>query len=615
MKRHGFRKSSVGLINPTFQSKEGNGFFRRQGDRKEALIPNVANEHFFDPILQSATEEKESAEAVQKKGEDENKVNKKENTKEEIKKQEVSEEDSVQKVEEEEAVQPKTKEEEGLQKVAEEEQVSASSEEEEAVQQMSEEEAAVQSKTEEEGALQAKNDEEGIQAKEEESKVINTRQSQADSIESTLYQEKGKGMGMAPDIKQKMENSFDSDFSKVRIHTGKKAQMMCEKIQAKAFTHGFDLFFGQGQYRPDTKAGKHLLAHELTHTIQQKGKVKKAIQSKLNDGHDFHPTSRFSANEMLEDIFDNNAVLKISSSGTAVMLLQHALIGLDYRLPTFGADGSFGGETSRAVKAFQADMGLTVDGIVGRNTIRYLDRLDRGVEVAVPELPITIDTKINLNNVIAQAGAIPSTSLSPVDMGRVFPENIEVRLKLVDDGLMWHPIIIGLTGHYSVQTRLLPGMKEVTGPGGNTTEENYCAQIKDLNSMALSKVDWFMEDVVLAHERFHASKIRSALISPLVIKPLEKSITDLAFQKSSLAFSEQIAEVMLRLDKRFEEAVFEAEIAWTDQFISLIKNDHGDPKGTGPAYREGKKIAMPMINKIRKHAKANNWSSCPHGMT
>ena len=611
MKRHGFRKSSVGLMNPAFQSKEGNGFFRRQPDRKEALIPKAANDHFFDPLLQRATEENESADPVQSKEDAEDKVSMKENAEEEIKKQAISEEEPVQKAEEEEAVQSKI--EDSLQKVEEEEQVSASSEEEEAVQQMSEEEEAVQSKTEEEEPLQAKNEEEGIQAKDDGSKEIKRGQSQADSIESTLFQEKGKGMALAPDVKQKMENSFDSDFSKVRIHTGQKAQMMCKKIHAKAFTHGYDLFFGQGQYQPETKAGKHLLAHELTHTLQQKGKTKKTVQPKLNDGHDFHPTSRFSTIELLEDIYDNYAVLKIGSSGKEVMLLQHALIGLDYRLPKYGADGSFGGETSRAVKAFQADMGLTVDGIVGRHTIRYLDKLDRRVDVADPELLVTIDTKINLNNVIAQAGAIPSNTLSPVDLGRVFPENIEVRLKLLDDGVKWQPIITGLTGHYSVQTRLLPGMKEVTGPGGNTSEDNYCDQIKDLNSKALSYVDWYMEDAILAHERVHASKMREALISPIVLKPLEKSITDLAFPKSNLAFNEKVAEVMLRMDKRFEDAVFEAEIAWIEQFISVIKADHGDPKGSGPAYKEGKKIVMPMINKIRKHAKANNWSSCPHG--
>lgn len=599
MKRHGFRRSAIGLINPAFQSKEGNGFFRRQPDRKEALVSSAANDHFFDPLIQRASEENESADPVQRQEDAEDKVSMKENGEEEIKKQAVSEEEAVQKAEEEEAVQSKA--DDDLQKVEEEEQVNASSDEEE----------AVQSKTEEEEAVQAKKEEE-IQTKEDGLKETNKKQNQADSIENTLFQEKGKGMALGPDIKQKMESSFDADFSKVRIHTGQKAQMMCEKIHAKAFTHGYDLFFGQGQYQPETKAGKHLLAHELTHTLQQKGKTKKTVRLKLNDGHDFHPTSRFSTIELLEDIYDNYAVLKIGSSGKEVMLLQHALIGLDYRLPKYGADGSFGGETSRAVKAFQADMGLTVDGIVGRNTINYLDKLDRRVDVADPEAPVTIVTKINLNNVIAQAGAIPSTTLDPGDMGRVFPENIEVRLKMVENGGIWHPIITGLTGHYSVQTRLLPGMKEVTGPGGNTTEDNYCAQIKDLSSMALSYVDWFMEDAILAHERFHATKVRKALISPVVIKPLEKSIADLAFPKNSLAFNENVAEVMLRMDKRFELAVFDAELAWIDHFISLIKADHGDPKGTGPAYKEERKIIMPMIYKIRKHAKASHWSSCPH---
>lgn len=85
MKRHGFRKSSVGLMSPAFQSKESNGFFRRQSDKKEALVPNAINDHFFDPFLQRATEEKESSDPVQSKEDAEDKVSMKENAEDEIK--------------------------------------------------------------------------------------------------------------------------------------------------------------------------------------------------------------------------------------------------------------------------------------------------------------------------------------------------------------------------------------------------------------------------------------------------------------------------------------------------------------------------------------------------
>ena len=70
-----------------------------------------------------------------------------------------------------------------------------------------------------------------------------------------------------------MESRFNADFSGVRVHTDASAVQMNAQISAQAFTHGNDIYFNSGKYNPDTGSGKHLLAHELTHTIQQ-GKSK-----------------------------------------------------------------------------------------------------------------------------------------------------------------------------------------------------------------------------------------------------------------------------------------------------------------------------------------------------
>ncbi|MBK6730899.1 MAG: DUF4157 domain-containing protein [Bacteroidetes bacterium] len=66
-----------------------------------------------------------------------------------------------------------------------------------------------------------------------------------------------------------MENAFSTDFSAVKIHTDVQASEMSKGINAKAFTYGNDIYFGEGQYNVDSGEGKHLLAHELTHTLQQ----------------------------------------------------------------------------------------------------------------------------------------------------------------------------------------------------------------------------------------------------------------------------------------------------------------------------------------------------------
>ncbi len=86
---------------------------------------------------------------------------------------------------------------------------------------------------------------------------------------SGLQASKGGGQPMDSGTQSFMENSFGTDFSNVRIHSDNRAANLSDQIQAKAFTHGNDIYFNQGQYNPETKAGKHLLAHELTHTVQQ----------------------------------------------------------------------------------------------------------------------------------------------------------------------------------------------------------------------------------------------------------------------------------------------------------------------------------------------------------
>jgi hypothetical protein len=79
----------------------------------------------------------------------------------------------------------------------------------------------------------------------------------------------GKGMPLQPGIKQKMEQAFNTDLSPVRIHTGHQAAALNNAIHAKAFTYGNDIYFNEGEYKSDTQEGKKLLAHELTHVLQQ----------------------------------------------------------------------------------------------------------------------------------------------------------------------------------------------------------------------------------------------------------------------------------------------------------------------------------------------------------
>ncbi|MBU0654318.1 MAG: DUF4157 domain-containing protein [Gammaproteobacteria bacterium] len=79
------------------------------------------------------------------------------------------------------------------------------------------------------------------------------------------------GSPLPPQTRHFFESRFGTDFRPVRIHTGSLAARTSEMLNAQAFTVGNNIVFGAGQYAPDTFSGKSLLAHELTHVVQQAG--------------------------------------------------------------------------------------------------------------------------------------------------------------------------------------------------------------------------------------------------------------------------------------------------------------------------------------------------------
>ncbi|MBE2270968.1 MAG: DUF4157 domain-containing protein [Anaerolinea sp.] len=89
------------------------------------------------------------------------------------------------------------------------------------------------------------------------------------SVEQRIDSQRGGGSAMSADLQRSMEGAFGADFSGVRIHTGSEASELNEAVGARAFTTGSDIFFREGEYKPETGDGQRLLAHELTHTIQQ----------------------------------------------------------------------------------------------------------------------------------------------------------------------------------------------------------------------------------------------------------------------------------------------------------------------------------------------------------
>jgi outer membrane protein OmpA-like peptidoglycan-associated protein len=100
-----------------------------------------------------------------------------------------------------------------------------------------------------------------------------------DGLQRRIQTLRGGGKPLPEPARSFFEPRFGRDFGDVRVHTGGTADELARAVDAEAFTIGRDVVFRSGTYRPNTQSGKQLLAHELTHTVQQtKGDRPPAIQ-------------------------------------------------------------------------------------------------------------------------------------------------------------------------------------------------------------------------------------------------------------------------------------------------------------------------------------------------
>jgi hypothetical protein len=89
------------------------------------------------------------------------------------------------------------------------------------------------------------------------------------SVEKQIQTARGGGKPLDDNVRSSMERGFGADFGNVRVHTGGQSDTLNRSLNARAFTVGSDIFFKSGEYNPGSSGGKELLAHELTHTVQQ----------------------------------------------------------------------------------------------------------------------------------------------------------------------------------------------------------------------------------------------------------------------------------------------------------------------------------------------------------
>jgi len=170
------------------------------------------------------------------------------------------------------------------------------------------EEGGIQRQTEEE---ERKKEEETLQLKEMQGNIPEV----TPDLESRIRALRGGSQPLPKSIRAFFEPRFGYDFSQVRIHNDPEGAKLARALNARAFTVGRHIVFGAGEYSPQTLVGKRLLAHELTHVVQQTGKLtigqsRESGISTITSQHEFRirktpdPTSEYDQDDYRGAIVD-----------------------------------------------------------------------------------------------------------------------------------------------------------------------------------------------------------------------------------------------------------------------------------------------------------------------
>jgi Domain of unknown function (DUF4157) len=148
------------------------------------------------------------------------------------------------------------------------------------------------------------------------------------------------GRPIEPSVRETLEPRFGASFENVRVHDDAEAAAAAESVNARAYTIGNHVVFGAGEYQPQTTQGQHILAHELTHTLQQQPTIASledpSLQTLLRQELPNPAASPPSGTGLRNpDITENTVVA--AAEGRRITVLETALQTLQAFQPTLGA--------------------------------------------------------------------------------------------------------------------------------------------------------------------------------------------------------------------------------------------------------------------------------------
>jgi hypothetical protein len=196
------------------------------------------------------------------------------------------------------------------------------------------------------------------------------------------------------------------------------------------------------------------------------------------------------------------------------------------------------------------------------------------------------------------------SELEDDDAGLTFPENIEISIDAIPAGDNWQAKVTSIKGNYSITARLLPHQKEITGSEGDTTEENYKAQVNSLRAWQVhtSEHEWYVLEAVIAHEEGHLTHFLPALLQ--VEQDIINEFAKITVPKTPDVDNPEAAAAAIKNLPAFDEAINKARDLWEGAIFELTDKDHYPG---GAAYEAEKKVIDQRYKKIEELAIKKGW--------
>lgn len=212
-------------------------------------------------------------------------------------------------------------------------------------------------------------------------------------------------------------------------------------------------------------------------------------------------------------------------------------------------------------------------------------------------------------SVMTTAPSATAQALLGSAWGMVWPEDLLYSIDATCSNGQWQAVLTDIVGKYSLQARLLPGVAQVTGIGGNTTSTNFCDQVNGLLlGIVGTAAGWYMIEAVQAHEQVHASRFLPALID---VSAQVESLFEAVTIPHQQGMSPPQAVTALQASPAYAAAQAISFQLWQTRFFQLIANDHGTPQAPGgPTQQAEEGVVLPVRAAICAHAATVNWPTC-----